>query len=106
MVCCIKESSETKGRKINELEICKRVFSSVYLCRNSLQSVYILDGLMDGYPVPYISQTDEDPFVMLAWRCNKLQDFSLIGELVAPYCKKSEFSFAIQLHTCKLLENL
>lgn len=47
--------------------------------RNSLQSVYILDGLMDGYPVPYISQTDEDPFVMLAWRCNKLQNFSLIG---------------------------
>lgn len=78
MVCCIKESSETKGRKINELEICKRVFSSVYLCRNSLQSVYILDGLMDGYPVPYISQTDEDPFVMLAWRCMS------VGEMFYP----------------------
>lgn len=96
MVCCIKESSKQKEEKVKELEICTRVFSSVYLCRNSLKSVYILDGLMDGYPVPYISQTDEDPFVMLAWRCNKLQDFSLIGKLVAPYHVKSEFSFAIQ----------
>lgn len=54
----------------------------IFFFRNSLQSVYILDGLMDGYPVPYISQTDEDPFVMLAWRCNKLQDFSLLGKLI------------------------
>ena len=50
------------------------------LYRHSLESVYIIDGLLNGYPVPYITNTDEDPFVMLAWRCYKLKHFSLIGK--------------------------
>ncbi|KAK3097965.1 hypothetical protein FSP39_014870 [Pinctada imbricata] len=49
------------------------------LYRDSLESVYILDGLMEGYPLDYTVETDEDPFVMLAWRCYKLKHFTLIG---------------------------
>lgn len=52
-------------------------FSSHY--KDTLKSVYIIDGLNDGYPVPYFSHMEEDSFVMLAWRCTKLEEFSLIG---------------------------
>lgn len=47
--------------------------------RTTLRSVHIIDGLMDGYPVPYTSAAEEDPFVMLSWRCSLLTDFTLIG---------------------------
>lgn len=67
---------------------CIRVFSFVYFCRNSLQLVYILDGLMDGYFVFYISQIDEDFFVMLVWRCNKFQNFFFIGKFIKFYRMK------------------
>lgn len=46
---------------------------------NTLKSIYIIDGLVEGFPIPYDSVTVEDPFVMLAWKCNKLQHFTLIG---------------------------
>lgn len=52
-------------------------FSSNY--KDTLTSVYIIDGLNEGYPIPYFSHMEEDTFVMLAWRCNKLKQFSLIG---------------------------
>ncbi|KAL3866408.1 hypothetical protein ACJMK2_043709 [Sinanodonta woodiana] len=45
----------------------------------SLRSFYVIDGFQDGYPNVYISTTDEDPFVMMAWRCSKLEEFTLIG---------------------------
>ena len=46
---------------------------------DTLRSVYIIDGMVDMTPNIYETQTDEDPFVMLAWRCHKLQDFTFIG---------------------------
>lgn len=46
---------------------------------NTLRSVYIMDGLRQGLPSLYHSTTPEDPFVMLAWRCSKLEHFTLIG---------------------------
>lgn len=46
---------------------------------STLQSVHIIDGLTFDQPNVYESDADEDPFVMLSWRCPKLEYFSLIG---------------------------
>lgn len=45
----------------------------------TLKSVHIVDGLDNGMPVEYEVTTNEDPFVMMAWRCLKLTQFTLIG---------------------------
>ena len=45
-----------------------------------LRSVYIVDGIEDGHPNFYEISTDEDPFVMLAWKCPNLTKFTLVGE--------------------------
>jgi F-box protein 33 len=45
-----------------------------------LESVYIVDGLDHGTPMCYDFVADEDPFVMMAWKCPNLKHFSLIGE--------------------------
>ena len=52
----------------------------------SLKSVHIIDG----YPHPdqpntYDVDTQEDPFVMLAWKCPNLASFTLIGMLLNIY---------------------
>ncbi|CAC5396913.1 FBXO33 [Mytilus coruscus] len=52
-------------------------FSSHY--KDTLRSIYIIDGLNDGFPIPYFSHMEEDTFVMLAWRCTKLEEFTLLG---------------------------
>ncbi|XP_033751138.1 F-box only protein 33-like [Pecten maximus] len=64
---------------LNTTAIC--YFATHY--RTTLRSIHIIDGLMDGYPVPYTSAAEEDPFVMLAWRCSLLTDFTLIGYEIA-----------------------
>lgn len=46
---------------------------------NRLRSIYIIDGMEDGQPNVYDITTDEDPFVMLAWKCPNLTSFTLIG---------------------------
>ena len=50
---------------------------------NTLQSLHIIDGMDDGQPYHYTMgvgvQDEEDPFVMLAWKCIKLRHFTLIG---------------------------
>lgn len=52
---------------------------SNYYCQ-SLKSVHIVDGFEGGEPTPYIVNTDEDPFVMMAWKCTKLSSFTVIGK--------------------------
>ena len=44
-----------------------------------LRSIYVVDGMEDGRPNMYEITTDEDPFVMLAWKCPNLTSFTLIG---------------------------
>ena len=44
-----------------------------------LRSVVIVDGMEEGQPNIYNPDTDEDPFVMLAWRAPNLQQLTLIG---------------------------
>jgi F-box protein 33 len=43
------------------------------------QSIHIIDGVLDDRPNAYDVDTDEDPFVMLAWKCMNLKDFTVIG---------------------------
>ena len=57
-------------------------FMSRYMS-GRLESLCIMDGLDQGKPVDYESISDEDPFVMLAWKCPNLQHFTLIGRLMA-----------------------
>lgn len=47
---------------------------------DTLSSVHIIDGCPHPEsPNGYEVTTPEDPFVMLAWKCTKLQKFTLIG---------------------------
>ncbi|XP_045216834.1 F-box only protein 33-like [Mercenaria mercenaria] len=46
---------------------------------NTLKSVHIVDGFEQGVPAVYEVTTDEDPFVMMAWKCLNLSHFTLIG---------------------------
>lgn len=46
---------------------------------NTLKEIHIIDGFINGDPNIYEIEADEDPFVMLAWRCPKLEHFTLIG---------------------------
>ncbi|CAI9731240.1 Hypothetical predicted protein [Octopus vulgaris] len=46
---------------------------------NTLKEIHIIDGFANGDPIVYEIEADEDPFVMLAWRCPKLMHFTLIG---------------------------
>ena len=49
---------------------------------NSLRSIQIVDGMVDGRPNIYQTALgEEDPFVMLAWRCPNLTKFTLTGKL-------------------------
>lgn len=52
-----------------------------YYC-HSLQSVHIVEGFDAGLPATYEVTTDEDPFVMMAWKCLSLTDFTLIGTVL------------------------
>lgn len=45
----------------------------------SLKSIHIIDGMQEERPNTYETETDEDPFVMLAWQCPNLQEFTLVG---------------------------
>ena len=47
---------------------------------STLKSVHIADGFMDAMPLSYdnLAQT-EDPFVMLAWKCSKLESITILG---------------------------
>ena len=48
---------------------------------SSMKSIYIIDGIVNmNQPNVYEVVTDEDPFVMLAWKCPNLKKFVLIGE--------------------------
>ncbi|XP_041373352.1 F-box only protein 33-like [Gigantopelta aegis] len=51
---------------------------------DTLRTVHIVDGLVDSAPGVYseLSQ-DPDPFVMMAWRCPKLEHLTVIGYEVA-----------------------
>lgn len=51
-----------------------------YYC-STLKSIYIVDGFDHGVPSAYQVTTDEDPFVMMAWKCLNLSHFSLIGKV-------------------------
>lgn len=48
-------------------------------CSTSLKSVHIIDGMVGHQTNTYEVDTDEDPFVMMAWKCPKLSSFTLIG---------------------------
>ena len=54
-------------------------FISQHIC-SSFESLHIIDG-MAGYGTNsyYEAETDEDPFVMMAWKCPNLSSFTLIG---------------------------
>lgn len=52
-----------------------------YYC-HSLKSVHIVEGFHAGLPATYEVTTDEDPFVMMAWKCLSLTDFTLIGTVL------------------------
>lgn len=48
---------------------------------NTLKSVHIIDGCPHpDSPNTYDDTAPEDPFVMLAWKCPKLENFTLIGK--------------------------
>ncbi len=47
---------------------------------NTLQSIHIIDGMANFQPNSYESDSPEDPFVMLAWKCPNLHSFTLIGK--------------------------
>ncbi|WAR00960.1 FBX33-like protein [Mya arenaria] len=49
----------------------------------TLKSVHIVDGMEFGFPAWYNISTNEDPFVMLAWKCPHLSRLTLIGYEVA-----------------------
>lgn len=54
-------------------------FISQHNC-NTLQSIHIVDGFcLDYGPNQYVTATQENPFVMLAWRCHNLRHFTLTG---------------------------
>ncbi|KAL4227833.1 cellular protein metabolic process [Mactra antiquata] len=57
------------------------LMSSYY--SQTLTSVHIVDGMEDGLPVMYEVTANEDPFVMMAWRCMKLTHFTFIGYHIA-----------------------
>ncbi len=52
----------------------------------TLRSLHIIDGMDEGQPYHYNmgvgAQDEEDPFVMLAWKCKNLQEFKMIGKVV------------------------
>lgn len=52
---------------------------------SSLKSVHIVDGFENGFPVAYNSTTNEDPFVMLAWKCANLDSLTIIGYAISDY---------------------
>ena len=47
----------------------------------SLESVYIIDSFLDSNSNPniYSLSGNEDPFVMMAWRCRNLRELSIFG---------------------------
>lgn len=49
-----------------------------------LRSVHIIDAMLNMMPNSYYALfdnlSDEDPFVMLAWKCSRLTHFTLIGQ--------------------------
>lgn len=52
---------------------------------STLKSFHVIDGYNAGSPNQYTSDSDEDPFVMLSWRCPKLEEFTLISEYPSSY---------------------
>ena len=55
------------------------VMSSHYY--STLSSITIIEAICDQ-PINYALNGVEDPFVMLAWRCTRLQSLKLIGKLL------------------------
>jgi len=48
--------------------------------RSSLKSIHIVDGFVEAMPISYENLTQtEDPFVMLAWKCCKLESLKILG---------------------------
>lgn len=60
---------------------------------NTLKEIHIIDGFINGDPNIYEIEADEDPFVMLAWRCPKLEHFTLIGILFSFFYFQLDFFF-------------
>ena len=48
---------------------------------STLKSIHIVDGFVEAMPNSYetLETQLEDPFVMLAWKCNKLESLKIIG---------------------------
>ncbi|CAH1796780.1 unnamed protein product [Owenia fusiformis] len=46
---------------------------------SSLESVYILDFVSPTEQAQYDNLNEQDPFVMLAWKCTKLRSLTIIG---------------------------
>ena len=56
----------------------------IHLSRYSsqtLESVYIVDSINNSQPCMYSMTGDEDPFVMLAWKCHNLKKITILGKL-------------------------
>jgi len=48
--------------------------------RSTLKSIHIVDGFVEAMPMSYENLTQtEDPFVMLAWKCAKLESLKILG---------------------------
>lgn len=48
----------------------------------SFQHLHVVDGMSEMWgPTFYDDGSETDPFVMLAWKCKKLSQFTLIGKL-------------------------
>lgn len=46
----------------------------------TLKSIHIVDGFVEAMPMSYENPTQtEDPFVMLAWKCPKLESLRILG---------------------------
>ena len=47
----------------------------------TLKSIHIVDGFVEAMPMSYENPTQtEDPFVMLAWKCPKLESLRILGK--------------------------
>ena len=46
----------------------------------TLKTIHIVDGFVEAMPMSYENLTQtEDPFVMLAWKCSKLESLKILG---------------------------
>ncbi len=63
-----------------EMNISAIVFIQRHLWRQ-LKTFYVVEGMVDNIPMVYEDIEATNPFVMLAWKCINLQQFTFIGNM-------------------------